>query len=884
MAEQQHPVTAEHARLAAAHDEGGQDWAAWGPYLSERAWGTVREDYSATGEAWDFLPHDAARSKAYRWNEDGLAGVCDRGQTWCLALALWNGVDPILKERAFGLAGPEGNHGEDAKEYWWYLDSTPTHSWMRWRYHYPQRKFPYTDLVQQNRGRGKDDPEYGLVDTGVFDEGRFWAVTVDYAKAGPTDLCLRVTVRNHGPDEAALHVLPTLWFRNTWAWGRDDYRPEIRAEDHRLVAVHHDSGPLVLAGDGSPEVLACENETNFERLYGVANTTPWPKDGISDRVVSGAASVNPEGVGTKAALHYTVTVPAGGSREIRLRLSRPSGEPDLGGGFAWTMQAREEEADEYYRALTPAGTSADEALVLRQALAGLLWSKQYYAYDVRQWLDGDPAGPPPPPQRQQGRNSRWKHVANADVISMPDTWEYPWYAAWDLAFHTAVLAHVDPRFAKNQLLLMTTERYMHPNGQLPAYEWAFGDVNPPVHAWAALEVFRIDGGTDTDFLERIFHKLIANFTWWLNCKDPDGNNLFEGGFLGLDNIGLFDRSAPMPSGVHLEQADSTAWMVMYALDMFRMAMVLAEHDPTYEDMAIKFARHAITITVTANQQGLWDEEDGFYYDRLRTDDGRVLELKVRSMVGVVPLFAVAVVGERRLSQLRRLVLTWAREHAPELVEVVETDERRHVLSLIRPDRLVRVLGTVLDEEQFLSPYGLRSMSAWHRDHPLHVQLRGTDFSVDYEPGESHTVMFGGNSNWRGPVWFPLNYLAVQALRTYEQEYGARLTVEHPAGSGRHCRLGEVADDLSARLVSIFCEDAGGRRPVFGDCELFQTDPAWHDLIPFYEYFHGDTGAGLGAGHQTGWTALVANLILQRGDRATAPRPADVPRAEPVARR
>ena len=878
----QQQATAEHARLATAYD-GEQSWSSWGPYVSERAWGTVREDYSATGEAWDFLPHDAARSKAYRWNEDGLAGVCDSRQTWCLALALWNGRDPILKERVFGLAGPEGNHGEDVKDYWWYVDSTPTHSWMRWRYHYPQAAFPYTALAEENRRRGKDEPEYELVDTGVFDEGRFWAVTVDYAKEGPTDLCMRITVKNHGPDEATLHVLPTLWFRNTWAWGRESYRPQIEATGNHLLARHEDLGTLLLAGDGSPEALVCDNETNFRRLYGVPNTTPWPKDGINDYIVREESTVNPAGTGTKGSLHYEVTVPAGESAEIRVRLVGQTGSPDLANAFAETMRTREAEADEFYRALTPPGASTDEARVLRQSLAGLLWSKQFYKYDVRQWLDGDPAGPPPPPERQGGRNSGWKHIDNADVISMPDKWEYPWYAAWDLAFHTAVLAQVDPQFAKNQLLLMTTERYMHPNGQLPAYEWAFGDVNPPVHAWAALQVFEVDGGTDFDFLERVFHKLIANFTWWVNRKDPDGNNLFEGGFLGLDNIGLFDRSAPMPAGVHLEQADSTAWMVMYSMDMFRMAMLLASRDATYEDMAIKFARHAIAITVTANRQGLWDEADGFFYDRLRTDDGRILELKTHSMVGVVPLFAVAVVGEKRLAALRNLVLTWAREHAPELVEVVETDERRHILSLVRPERLVRVLARLLDEQEFLSPHGLRALSAYHREHPLHVQLRGNDFSVDYEPGESHTIMFGGNSNWRGPVWFPLNYLAVQALRTFDQEYGESLQVEYPAGSGQRRSLGEVADDLSRRLVGIFCDDADGRRPVFGDCELFQTDPAWHDLIPFHEYFHGDTGKGLGAGHQTGWTALVANLILEGGTGAQPGTRIPVKRVVPVVR-
>jgi hypothetical protein len=754
---------------------------------------------------------------------------------------------------------------------------------MRWRYHYPQRAFPYDDLLAENRRRGRDDPEYELVDTGVFDDGRFWSVTVDYAKADPTDLCMRITLHNHGPDEATLHVLPTLWFRNTWSWGRDPYRPQVQVADGRLRAEHRDVGGLVLAGDGQPEPLACDNETNFQRLYGVSNGTAYPKDGINDHVVRGEPTVSPTGTGTKAALHYTVTVPPGGSREIRVRLTGHTDAPDLAAGFTRTMQAREAEADEYYGLLTPPGTPRDEALVLRQAFAGLLWGKQFYKYDIRQWLDGDPAGPPPPEARRYGRNSGWKHVDNADVISMPDPWEYPWYAAWDLAFHTAVLAHVDPQFAKDQLLLMTSESYMHPNGQLPAYEWAFGDVNPPVHAWAALEVFERDGSTDVDFLERIFHKLIANFTWWVNRKDPDGNNLFDGGFLGLDNIGLFDRSAPLPAGVHLEQADSTAWMVMYSLDMFRMAMVLAARDATYEDMAVKFARHALAITMTANRQGLWDDEDGFFYDRLRADDGRIVPLKSRSMVGVVPLFAVVAVDGNRLTALRRLAAAWAAEHAPELVEVVESDERRHILSLVTKDRLIRVLGTILDEQEFLSPHGLRALSAYHRDHPLHLELGDHDLSVDYEPGESHTVMFGGNSNWRGPVWFPLNYLTVQALRRFHQEYGDRLQVEYPTGSGQQRTLGQVADDLSRRLVGIFAEDADGRRPVFGTCELFQTDPAWHDLIPFHEYFHGDTGQGLGAGHQTGWTALVASLILRRPTASVPGQRAPVKAPEPVGR-
>jgi len=864
--------TAERARLAAA-DEGREPWRLWGPYVSERAWGTVREDYSPSGDAWSSFPHDHARSRAYRWSEDGLAGVCDERQRWCFALALWNGVDPILKERIFGLTGPEGNHGEDPKECWWYLDATPTHSWMRWRYHYPQAPFPYGDLVAENGRRGRQDPEYELVDTGIFDSGRYWAVTVEYAKASPTDLCIRITAENRGPDEATLDLLPTLWFRNTWSWDRDPRRPQLRASGSTFVAEADGVGSLVLAADGAPEPLVCDNETNFARLWGQPNPSSFPKDGINDHVVAGAATVNPDGKGTKGAFRYRATVPGGGAVSCRLRLTAGDTAGDLGAGFDEVVRTRSAEADDYYAALTPPGTDDDEARVLRQAFAGLLWTKQYYGYDVRHWLDGDPSGPPPPEERRHGRNSRWRHVAHHDVISMPDKWEYPWFAAWDLAFHCVALAHVDPTFAKSQLLLMCDERYMHPNGQMSAYEWDFGDVNPPVHAWAAMEVFEIDGGRDVDFLERVFHKLIANFTWWLNRKDPEGDNLFEGGFLGLDNIGLFDRSSPLPGGIHLEQSDGTGWMVHYSLEMFRMALRLAMEEPAYDGMAVKFARHAIAIGLTANNQGLWDDEDGFFYDRLRADDGRLAVLRVRSMVGLIPLCAAVTVDDASLEHVRNLARSWAEEHAPELVERIGAERRRQLMSMLTRPRLVRVLQQMLDEAEFLSPYGLRSLSAFHLEHPASFQ----SLSLRYLPGESDTGMFGGNSNWRGPIWFPLNYLLVNALRQFHQEFGDELRVEHPTGSGRQCTLQEVADDLSGRLIGLFLDGPDGRRPVFGTNELFQRDPGWHDLIPFHEYFHGDTGQGLGAPHQTGWTALVGNLVLERGrpsavaDGASRPR-------------
>jgi len=863
--------TAERARLVAA-DSADVAWRAWGPYVSERAWGSVREDYSADGDAWRFFPHDHARSRAYRWSEDGMAGVCDEAQTWCLALALWNGVDPIVKERMFGLAGPEGNHGEDVKEYWWYVDSTPTHSWMRWRYHYPQHEFPYDDLLTTNAERGKDDPEYELVDTGVFADGRYWIVEVDYAKATPHDLLMTIRITNHGADEATLHVLPTLWFRNTWSWNSPGSAaaPTITGREGRLVAQSGDR-TLTLAHDESATQLFCDNETNTRRIWEVGGGTSYPKDGINDHVVHGAATVNPAGHGTKASVHHVVTVAAGETCEIRLRLCEGSAEgdrttSDLGSGFTEVVAHRRREADEFYAAIL-SGVTADEALVARQAFAGMLWCKQLYHYDVERWLDGDPAGPPPPPEREHGRNSGWRHLNNHDVISMPDKWEYPWYAAWDLAFHTVPLAHVDAQFAKDQLILMTREWYMHPSGQLPAYEWDFGDVNPPVHAWAAMRVFEIDGGCDFPFLERIFHKLLLNFTWWVNRKDAEGNNLFEGGFLGLDNIGPIDRSA-LPVDGRLEQSDATAWMAMFCLNMWEISLVLAEHNPTYEDMATKFFEHFALIASAA--QRLWNDDDGFFYDVLSTADVAALPLKVRSVVGLLPLAATTTVGQATCDRLPYFTghMRWFLENKPHLARMVSAVHVRdggegRLLSACDETQLRRLVSRMLDEHEFLSQHGLRAMSRMHATQPFVLRIGSLAASVDYEPGESRSGLFGGNSNWRGPVWFPINYLLVDALRRFYRFYGADLTVECPTGSGEQLTLAAVADELTDRLVGLFTRDAGGRRAVFGDEELFQRDPSWCDLVPFHEYFHGETGKGLGAAHQTGWTGLVADMIVKR---------------------
>ncbi len=873
-------------------------WKRWGPYLSERAWGTVREDYSSNGDAWQHLPHDHARSRAYRWNEDGLAGISDRHQYICFAVALWNGRDPILKERLFGMTGSEGNHGEDVKEYYFYLDSTPTHSFMRFLYKYPQAEFPYRQLVEGNRSRDRRASEYELLDTGVFDDNRYFDVYVEYAKSSPEDLLIRLRVVNRGPAEAELTVLPTLWFRNTWSWGLGDRRPRLRrAEapegrdgDVSAVEMDHDYyGARSLWCEGAPPLLFTENETNVERLFGGQNASPYVKDGINDCIVEGRKdAVNPSQIGSKASAHYVCAFPAGGEQTIRLRFTDRREPPaPFGEEFDRTFSQREREADEFYANLAPEGLTEDARSVQRQAFAGLLWSKQFYHYDVSRWLRGDPAGPEPPRERLNGRNREWTHLFNADVISMPDAWEYPWYAAWDLAFHCIPLALVDPTFAKEQLLLMLREWYMHPNGQLPAYEWSFSDVNPPVHAWAAWRVYKIDkkrcGEGDRRFLERVFHKLLLNFTWWVNRKDAEGRNVFQGGFLGLDNIGVFDRSAPLPTGGHIEQSDGTSWMGMYCLNMLAIALELARDNRSYEDVASKFFEHFVYICRAMNNLGgekleLWDKEDGFYYDVLHLPDGRHFPLKVRSMVGLIPLFAVETLDSDIVDQLpgfkRRM--QWFLENRPDFASHVETltteDNRvRRFLTLVNHHRLKHVLRYMLDENEFLAPHGIRAVSRYHREHPYRFVVNGEEHRVDYEPAESSTPLFGGNSNWRGPIWFPVNYLLIESLQKYHYFLGDTFRVECPTGSGRLMSLDDVAADLARRLSQIFLRGADGRRPVHGGTDRFQQDPQWRDLILFYEYFHGDNGAGIGASHQTGWTALVVKCfdILSRRRREDA---------------
>jgi hypothetical protein len=860
------------------------DWYRWGPYLSERQWGTVREDYSGDGEAWAYLPHDHARSRAYRWGEDGLAGFSDVEQRLCLSLALWNCRDPILKERAYGLTGAEGNHGEDVKEYWWYIDAVPSHAWNVWRYHYPQAAFPYDDLRRENGRRGKSDPEYELLDTGVFDDDRYWIVEVTYAKAAPDDLLMAVRVTNAGPERDTLHVLPTAWFRNTWSWEPNGARPEMVAAGRATVSVAHPFlGQLEwVAGpgpDGSPPTLLfCENETNEGRLYGVRSSPPYAKDGINDHVVSGAASVNPDRRGTKCSAWYRVEVDPGASCELRVRLrpagASPKGASAVGANFEKAVDRRRGEADEFYAELTPEGASADEAMVMRQAFAGMLWSKQLYYYDVTRWLQGDPTQPSPPTSRLSGRNSRWRNFNAFDIMSMPDKWEYPWFAAWDLAFHCVTLAHVDPAFAKYQLILLCREWFQHPNGALAAYEWDFGDVNPPVQAWAALEVFAIDGGRDIDFLSRVFDKLMANFAWWVNREDATGNNVFEGGFLGLDNIGPIDRSH-LPVGGTLEQSDATGWMASYALAMTGIAGVLnRSHQRPAGDLILKFAEHFAAIRQAMDTQGLWDDGDGLFYDRLVLADGSMVPVKVRSMVGIIPVLAAGVIDEGMLDQsmvvakqLPRLLRREGLETADHLAEAGllqgEPGGRRLLVGVVGVDRLERIFAKLFDEEEFLSPYGLRAISAYHRDHPYELAVEGLHATIDYEPAESTTPMFGGNSNWRGPLWFPLNYMVIGALERYDRFFGEGFRIEYPTGSGDKKTLDEIAQDLRRRMISIFLVGEDGRRPCFGQVDRLQHDPAWKDNLLFNEYFHGDNGAGLGASHQTGWTGIVADAIRRR---------------------
>ena len=862
-------------------------WKRWGPYLSERAWGTVREDYSQQGTAWEHFPHDHARSRAYRWNEDGLAGISDRHQYICFAMALWNGRDPILKERTFGLTGNEGNHGEDVKEYYFYLDSTPTHSYMKWLYKYPQAEFPYIRLVEENRRRSRHEPEFELLDTGVFRDNRYFDVVVEYAKASPEDLLVQIEIVNRGPDTSEITVLPTLWFRNTWSWGLDVRRPRLRKGDPILdmsvvELTHNYYGFRRLLCQGGPPLLFTENESNTKRLWGDEDGPQYAKDGINDCVVHGIKdAVNPDQFGSKVAAHYTFALGPGETRVVRLRFTDQSSNETLTDEFfTTTLAQRKMEADEFYAQLAPPDLSDDAKRVQRQAFAGLLWNKQFYHYDITRWLKGDPAGPEPPVNRLRGRNSDWTHLYNEDVISMPDKWEYPWYAVWDLAFHCIPLALVDAKFAKDQLILMLREWYMHPNGQIPAYEWALGDVNPPVHAWAAWRVYKIEkkrtGVGDRTFLERIFHKLLLNFTWWVNRKDAEGKNIFQGGFLGLDNIGVFDRSAPLPTGGHIEQSDATSWMGMYCLNMLAIALELARDNRAYEDVASKFFEHFVYICRAMNNIGgekieLWNKEDGFFYDVLHLPDGRTLPLKVRSMVGLIPLFAVETLDSELIDQLPRFKhrMQWFMENRPDFASHVETQSVdggvRRFLSLVNRTRLKKVLRYMLDEQEFLSPHGVRALSQYHRAHPYILSVTGMEHRVDYEPAESSTGLFGGNSNWRGPVWFPVNYLLVESLQKFHYFLGDQFKVECPTGSGRLVTLWDVAGEISRRLVRTFLRDAGGRRPVYGGTELFQTDPHWRDLILFCEYLHGDNGAGIGACHQTGWTGLVAKLIQQSGE-------------------
>jgi hypothetical protein len=886
-------MTHEESRLQEAR-EGTSNWRKWGPYLSERQWGTVREDYSEGGDAWNFFTHDQARSRAYRWGEDGIAGISDDKQHLCFALAVWNGKDPILKERLFGLTNSEGNHGEDVKEYYFYLDSTPTHSYMKYLYKYPQAAYPYTDLEQTNRSRSRNEFEYELLDTGVFNENRYFDVFVEYAKDGPEDILVRITAINRGPDAAELHVLPTLWFRNDWSkWIAQSNRASAKPILEQIVATagtstvavtHPVLGKYIFSCEGDVPLLFTENETNHERLFpGEKNESAYVKDGINDCVVQGKeGAVNPDKKGTKVAAHYQMKVGAGQTEVIRLRLS--SSSPDrkakpFGKQFDEVFAERLREADDFYKSVTPPSVSEDAAKVMRQAIAGMLWSKQFFFFDGDNWLDEHHSNPLHTGYRYS-RNSEWFHMLNQDIISMPDKWEYPWYAAWDLAFHTLPLSIVDPDFAKQQMQLMLRGNYLHPSGQMPAYEWNFSDVNPPVHAWATLFLTNTEkalrGETDIEFLKSTFNKLALNFTWWVNRKDRFGKNLFEGGFLGLDNIGVFDRSAPLPTGGNLEQADGTAWMALFTQNMGELAIEIASQDPTFEDMAVKFAEHFYYIAAAMNrpdQYGMWDEEDGFYYDLLRLPDGNATRLKVRSMVGLLPLCATSVIEKWQRERIPGAVAQmWGRiQRMPELLQTVHPTgighlgvAERGILALVNPERLRRILTKMLDENEFLSPYGIRSLSKFHQEHAYVFYVGGQEYRVDYLPAESNTGMFGGNSNWRGPIWMPVNALIIRALLSFYLYYGDNFKIECPTGSGKLMNLFEVSKEIADRLARIFTRDEHGRRPVYGGAQKFQSDPHWRDHILFYEYFHGDNGAGLGASHQTGWTGLVAKIIQLYG--------------------
>jgi hypothetical protein len=881
-------MIAENKRLEEAREH-KLSWKKWGPYLSERQWGTVREDYSDSGNAWDYFSHDQARSRAYRWGEDGLAGISDDRQLLCFALALWNGQDPILKERLFGLTNSEGNHGEDVKEYYFYLDSTPTHSYMKYLYKYPQSAYPYSDLVTTNRQRSRNELEYELLDTGVFDQDRYFDVFVEYAKASPEEILIQISVNNRGPEPATLHLLPTLWFRNTWSWGGNPPRPLLRQATARdagnlIAASHPDLGERFLYAEASPALLFTENETNSERLLAVPNRTPYVKDAINNYIVHGRRdAVNAEKTGTKASAHYQLTVEGGASRSVRLRLTdlapaaamSKAGQGAPFGSFDGVMQARRGEADEFYASVIPASLDADAARVMRQALAGMLWTKQFYYYDVDKWLEERGAGPFKSKGRSAPRNEHWHHMYNADILSMPDKWEYPWYAAWDLAFHVLALTLVDEDFGKHQLDLMLKGQYLHPSGQIPAYEWNFGDVNPPVHAWSTIFTYLLEqrrrGKGDLEWLERCFQKLLLNFTWWVNRKDRSGNNVFEGGFLGLDNIGVFDRSAPLPTGGYLEQADGTAWMALYCQNMLEICVQLSFERPAYADMSIKFIEHFLYIAASmmhaGDDVGMWDEEDGFFYDVLRLPDGSAQRLKVRSMVGLLPLCAVTVFEGQVIQQHPELIEHLRRflKAREELTASIHDPAKRGkggrlLASILNEGKLRRVLRKMLDENEFLSPYGIRALSRYHAEHPYSFHVNHQQYRVSYLPAESDTGMFGGNSNWRGPIWMPVNGLIIRALLQYYTYYGDEFTIECPTGSGRQMTLYQVAEEITRRLQSIFLRDQNGLRPVYGEARKFQEDPHWRDYILFYEYFHGDNGAGLGASHQTGWTGIVARAM------------------------
>ncbi len=851
-------------------------WKKWGPYVTDRQWGTVREDYSANGDAWNFTTHDMARSKAYRWGEEGIAGICDNNQYLCFALAFWNKKDSIIKERFFGLSGPEGNHGEDVKELYYHLDSTPTHSYMKMLYKYPHHQFPYAWLVNENGRRSRNDPEFELLDTGIFSNDDYFDIFIEYAKKSPGDILIKLTIHNRGLHDAALNVLPTLWFRNRWSWGYNYEKPQLHNNNGYIVAHHSTLGDYTLQAEHAPNLLFCENESNLKRLYNVANNGSYTKDGINDYIVHNTDNAVNNTSGTKAAFNYDLIVKANESVVIKLRLS-PGQQPVTFDDFDEVFNVRLNEADEFYSNIQQQIENADERLVQRQAFAGMLWSKQFFKYNMQQWMDGDPAQPPPPPERKKGRNNDWGHLNNSDIISMPDKWEYPWYAAWDLAFHCLPFAVVDAAFAKQQLMLLTKEWFMHPRGQLPAYEWAFSDANPPVHAWATWRVYKIDqknnnGKGDINFLESVFHKLLMNFTWWVNRKDAEGNNIFQGGFLGLDNIGVFDRNTALPGGGFIEQADGTSWMAMYALNLMRISMELALYNSVYQDMATKFFEHFLYIagamaSMGDKEEGLWDNEDEFYYDALKCPNDGTFKLKVRSMVGLIPLFAVEVIEHEYLLQVPDFAqrLNWFLENRPQLANLVsrwyeQGIAEKHLLSLLRGHRMKRILNRMLDENEFLSEYGIRSVSKYHEQHPYELQMDGTRLSVQYSPGESTIPMFGGNSNWRGPVWMPVNFLIIESLQRFHVYYGSDFKVECPTGSGNYLTLDEIANFLSKRLAKLFVRDNNGKRAIYNGYDKMQHDPHFKDYLLFFEYFHADTGRGMGASHQTGWTGLIAKLL------------------------